>query len=85
MVGANAYPLVAFGGNNFEYITNATIEKTPKTQKVAITQTHHNITLKGLGHIKSVWWLETTLPEYKENPFAGNTDRAERTSHYSLL
>ncbi len=78
MVGANAYPLLSLNGANFNYLTNATVEKTTKTQKLAITQTHHNITLKGLGGVKKRLIVkETTLPEYKENPFAGNTDRAE--------
>lgn len=76
-VGVNAYPMAALVGNNFSYIANATIEKTSKIHELAITQTHHNITLKGLGGIKKRLVVkETTLPEYKANPSAGNTDRA---------
>ncbi len=75
-VGANAYPLLALLGDNFSFTGKATIEKTGKTQKLAITQTHHNITLKGLGGIKKRLIVkETTLPEYAKNPSAGNEDR----------
>lgn len=74
-VGANAYPLL---GNAFSYTTKATVKVTSETQKVAITQTHHNIVLKGLSGVKRRGVVkETTLPEYAENPYAGNTDRAD--------
>lgn len=72
-VGQNAYPLL---GDKFTYSTSATIKVTSETQKVAITQTHHNIVLKGLSGVKKRGVVkETTLPEWTGNPKAGNTDR----------
>jgi molybdopterin-containing oxidoreductase family iron-sulfur binding subunit len=74
-VGKNAYPLL---GDNFSYVSKATIEVLPDTEKVAITQSHHNITLKDLGGVKKRKVVkETTLPEYVKNVSAGNEDRAE--------
>ena len=75
-VGVNVYPMLSLVDGNFSNIADATVEKTGKTVKLAITQTHHNITLKGLGGIKRRGVVkETTLPEYKANSFAGNEDR----------
>ena len=79
-VGKNAYPLLAMMGENFSYISKATIEVLPQTEKVAITQSHHNITLKDLGGIKKRKVVkETTLAEYIKNEKgnAGNEDREE--------
>lgn len=75
-IGANAYPFLALVGDNLVSTTTATIKVTGETQKLAITQTHHNITLKGLGGIKRRGVVkETTLPEYVKNAAAGNEDR----------
>ncbi|MFN8309181.1 MAG: TAT-variant-translocated molybdopterin oxidoreductase [Chitinophagales bacterium] len=75
-VGANAYPLMGMMGDNASFISKATVEILPKTQKLAITQTHHNITLDSLGGVKRRGVVkETTLPEYLKNPAAGNEDR----------
>lgn len=75
-IGANAYPFLALVGDNLVSTTTATIKVTGETQKLAITQTHHNITLKGLGGIKRRGVVkETTLPEYVKSASAGNEDR----------
>jgi molybdopterin-containing oxidoreductase family iron-sulfur binding subunit len=77
-VGANAYPLLALLGDNYSYISKVTVEPLDKTEKVAITQSHHNITLKDLGGIKKRHLVkETTLPEYIKSDDAGNEDRKE--------
>ncbi|MCX6198449.1 MAG: TAT-variant-translocated molybdopterin oxidoreductase [Bacteroidetes bacterium] len=77
-VGKNAFQLLGKGGDNFVYAAKATIEKTGKVEKVAITQTHFNITMKDLGGIKTRKTVkETTLHEYKKDPAAGNEDRKE--------
>ncbi len=77
-VGQNAYPLLAMLGDNLSYVSKATVEVLPHTEKVAITQSHHNITLKDLGGVKKRKVVkETTLPEYVKNESAGNEDRAE--------
>lgn len=52
----------------------ASISKTGHNEVFAQTQTHFNLN-DGVGKRKIV--KETTLAEFKENPLAGNTDRAE--------
>jgi MoCo/4Fe-4S cofactor protein with predicted Tat translocation signal len=77
-VGQNVYPLLASIGDNLSYVTKATIEVLPQTEKVAITQSHHNITLRDLGGVeKRKVVKETTLPEYVKSDSAGNEDRAK--------
>ena len=77
-VGENAYPLLALLGDNYSYIAKATVEPLNKEEKVAITQSHHNITLKDLGGIKKRHLVkETTLPEYIKSDDAGNEDRKD--------
>jgi MoCo/4Fe-4S cofactor protein with predicted Tat translocation signal len=76
-VGQDAYPLLAMMGDNLSYISKATIEPLTGTHKLAITSSHHNITLKDLGGIKKRKVVkETTLPAYIKNDAAGNEDRA---------
>ena len=77
-VGQNAYPLLALLGDNLSYVSKATVEVLSQTEKVAITQSHHNITLKDLGGVKKRKVVkETTLPEYVKDDAAGNEDRKE--------
>ncbi len=77
-VGKNAYPLLPVAADgSVVYAAKATLENTGKVEKVAITQTHFNITMPDLGGVKTRKIVkETTLNEYKKNPFAGNEDRA---------
>lgn len=81
-VGANVFQLLSKSGDNFTEIAKAEISKTAKTEKVAITQTHFNITMQDLGGIKTRKVVkETTLKEYvksvedKKAYSAGNEDR----------
>lgn len=72
--GKNAYPMLTASG----IVGNVSWSKANKTEKLAITQTHHNLTLKGLGGTKTRHIVkEASLADYKKNPFAGNEDRAE--------
>lgn len=72
--GKNAYPFLASGTG---VVGNVTFTKSGRTEKLAITQTHHNLTLKGLGGTKTRKIVkEATLEEYIKNPHAGNEDRA---------
>ena len=74
-VGKNVFQLLN-NANGVTHTGKATIEKTSKTEKLAITQTHFNITMKDLGGVKTRKTVkETTLKEYKKNPYAGNEDR----------
>ncbi|MCS6819279.1 MAG: 4Fe-4S dicluster domain-containing protein, partial [Chitinophagales bacterium] len=73
--GKNAFPLLKSGK---EICGNVTFSKTGKTEKLAITQTHHTLTLKGLGGVRTRKIVkEATLEEYIKNPRAGNEDREE--------
>lgn len=75
-VGANAFPLLTQSGDNFTNVAKATLENTGKTEQVALTQTHFNITMKDLGGVKTRKTVkETTLNEYKKDNWAGNEDR----------
>lgn len=82
-VGKNAYPLLTSG---LDIVGNVTWTKAGKTEKLGITQTHHNLTLKGLGGTRTRHIIkETTLEEYKQNPYAGNEDRADILEHLVTL
>jgi MoCo/4Fe-4S cofactor protein with predicted Tat translocation signal len=74
-IGKNVFQLLN-NANGVAHTAKATIEKTGKTEKLAITQTHFNITLKDLGGVKTRKTVkETTLNEYKKDKRAGNEDR----------
>ncbi len=81
-VGKNVFQLLSKSGDTFTGAAKATIEKTGAIEKVAITQTHFNITLPDLGGVKTRKTVkETTLHEYKKSMedgkkySAGNEDR----------
>ena len=63
-VGVNAYPLATAGFN----VGGVSVSATSETYEIAQLQTHH--TLMGRDSIVK----ETTLPEYKQDPKAGNPD-----------
>jgi MoCo/4Fe-4S cofactor protein with predicted Tat translocation signal len=66
--GQNAYPLVQWVNNTFQYsVVNAQVTKVEGTYKLAATQTHH--TMIGRPVLK-----ETTLEEYKKDQRAGNEE-----------
>ncbi|MBC9931433.1 TAT-variant-translocated molybdopterin oxidoreductase [Chitinophaga qingshengii] len=70
-IGQNAYPLVSFNGQTFDYFTaDAAVEATGKMYPVALTQTHNSY--EGRPIIK-----ETTLAEFSHNPKEVNEDRRE--------
>jgi MoCo/4Fe-4S cofactor protein with predicted Tat translocation signal len=76
--GQNVFGMLGKSGDNYVTVAKATLEKTDKTDMLAITQTHYNITLKDLGGIKTRKVVkETTLHEYQKDEFAGNEDRHE--------
>ena len=78
-VGVNAYPLLSMNGSNVSYYAaDVQIEKLGKNSAFAQTQTHFNL-YDGLAKRSIV--KETTLAEYKKNPLAGNTDRADKLAH----
>ncbi len=77
-VGKNAFQMLTKSGDTFTSAAKATIEKTSGIEKVAITQTHFNITLHDLGGTKTRKTVkETTLHEYQKDSHAGNEDRKE--------
>jgi molybdopterin-containing oxidoreductase family iron-sulfur binding subunit len=83
-VGQNVYNMLTAVGDGFSNVAKASLTKSDKTDQLAITQTHFNITLKDLGGVKTRKIVkETTLHEYKESMLkkekfsAGNEDREE--------
>ncbi len=79
LVGKNAFPFLALENGSYKNIVgDVKWSKTGRIEYLAITQTHHSITLKGLGGVKTRKIIkETTLDEYRLNPAAGNEERAE--------
>ncbi|SFD30897.1 quinol:cytochrome c oxidoreductase iron-sulfur protein precursor [Chitinophaga sp. CF118] len=70
-VGKNAYPLVSFNGQTFDYFaTDAVPEATGDTYEIGVTQTHNSY--EGRPIVK-----ETTLEEFIKNPKEVNEDREE--------
>lgn len=66
-------------GETISYsVSGASVTKTGKNIVFAQTQTHFNLN-DGIAKRNIV--KETTLAEYKKNPLAGNTDRAEILGH----
>jgi molybdopterin-containing oxidoreductase family iron-sulfur binding subunit len=76
--GKNAFPLVTFNGQTFEYNTNATIEKTADVFDVAITQTHHSYEGRAIIH-------EYTLDEFSKDPKHLIKEREKELGHYAGL
>ncbi len=83
-VGKNVFQMLTKSGDGFVNIAKASITKTDKSEQLAITQTHFNITLKDLGGVKTRKVVkETTLKEYNKSLeegkkfSAGNEDREE--------
>lgn len=65
-VGVNAFEFTQFMNNAFvDFVTVESIDKTNKTYKLALTQTHHS--MEGRDIVK-----ETTLSEYIKDNKAGN-------------
>jgi molybdopterin-containing oxidoreductase family iron-sulfur binding subunit len=77
-IGKNVFPFI----KNGNLYAPATIEKAGGTYPLAQTQTYHSI-FDGLNERRIV--KETTLEEYKKNPFAGNEDRAHVQQHLLTL
>lgn len=65
-VGVNAYPFTTFEGGTFQSgVEIESLEKTGKTYKLALTQTHHS--MEGRDIVR-----ETTFGNYVVDPSAGN-------------
>ncbi|GAA0529494.1 TAT-variant-translocated molybdopterin oxidoreductase [Chitinophaga japonensis] len=70
-VGKNAYPLVSYNGQTFDYFApDVTVEATGEKYDIGMTQTHNSY--EGRPIIK-----ETTLEEFIRHPKAVNEDREE--------
>jgi molybdopterin-containing oxidoreductase family iron-sulfur binding subunit len=78
-VGVNAFPLVDGSTGVRQYTMGGmTIEKTGETYPLARTQTHH--VMEGRPIVR-----ETTLEEYKVDPYAGNHFHVEAEKHHTSL
>ncbi len=72
-VGKNAYPFVRQVETNRSYLSKVTLSKTGNFVPLALTQTHHTITVpKKLGGEARDMVRETTLAKYLKDPKAGN-------------
>jgi MoCo/4Fe-4S cofactor protein with predicted Tat translocation signal len=70
-VGKNAYPLVGYNGQTFDYFaSDVAVEATSEVAEIGVTQTHNSY--EGRPIIK-----ETTLEEFLKNPKEVNEDRRE--------
>jgi MoCo/4Fe-4S cofactor protein with predicted Tat translocation signal len=77
-VGKNAYPLVTFNGQTFDYSNAASVEKTTEFYPVAITQTHHSYENRPILR-------EFTLESFKNDPRKLINERKEELGHYTHL
>ncbi len=72
-VGRNAFPFVRQAGGMMSYLNTVTMSKTGRFSPLALTQTHHTITVpKKLGGEARHMVRETTLAKYLKDPKAGN-------------
>lgn len=76
--GKNAYPLVTFNGQTFEYANSAAVDKTNDFYPIAITQTHHSYEDRPILR-------EFTLEEFKKNPRELINERKKEIEHYAHL
>lgn len=76
--GKNAYPMMSFNGQTFNYSAAATLEATSETYDVAITQTHHSYEGRPIIH-------EFTLEEFSKNPNELLEERNKEIGHYTTL
>ena len=76
-VGANAFPMVKSNGKTFDYnvLSGVTLSKSGGRSNVARTQMHHVLYDTGVGDNHRHIIGETTLEEFKADPYAGNKPR----------
>lgn len=78
-VGVNVMPLSGFTDGRIDYRGRITsFEKTGERQKMALSQTHHS--MEGRAIVR-----ETSLEEYRINPYAGNEMRQKIQDHMYTL
>src|SRR5262249_23766939 len=84
--GKNVFHLLSKSGDNFTNIAKADITKAEGTTKLAITQTHFNITMKDLEGTRTRKVVkETILKDYQKKKNAGNEDREEILEELTTL
>ena len=78
-LGVNVFPWVKFTGGTRSYVLDEVeIEKTRLSYPIARTQTHH--TMEGRPIVR-----ETTLKEFRDDPYAGNHEHLEAEAHKTTL
>lgn len=78
-LGVNVFPWVKFADGTRSYVLDdVKIEKTKDTYPIARTQTHH--TMEGRPIVR-----ETTLKEFRDDPYAGNQKHLEDMKHQTTL
>lgn len=76
--GKNAYPFMAFNGQNFENFTTATVAKTDATYELAFTQSHYSYEARPVLH-------EFTLAEFSKDPQELLKERNHELEEYTEL
>ncbi len=72
-VGENSYIFIAGAGTGYQFNNVVKIAATGKHINLALTQTHHTITVpEQLGGHRRDLVRETTISEYQEDPASGN-------------
>ncbi len=72
-VGQNAFPYAVRKGPNLSFVTTVSLEVTGRRTELAMTQTHHTVTVpEELGGSRRYMVRETTLSAYLEDPASGN-------------
>lgn len=72
-VGKNAFPFARNIGSTVSFINSVTLTKTGRVSPLALTQTHHTITVpEKLGGKARNMVRETSLGEYIKDPQSGN-------------
>lgn len=81
--GANAYPLMGFNGQTFDYelTSGVTAENTGVGYELAITQTHHTVHDTGTMGNDRPLIREAALVDYKTNKYAGNKQKKHFEDH----
>lgn len=78
-IGRNAYPFATFQNGTIQLeASGVKMTKTGKTEKLALTQTHHS--MEGRAIVR-----ETTLGEYRKDPAAGNELHAKFEEQHASL
>jgi molybdopterin-containing oxidoreductase family iron-sulfur binding subunit len=86
VIGQNMYPMLTWNSNTGSFgniVSNIKVDKVEEKYAVATIQDNAHVTHMTLGGEKTRLVVkETTLDEFKQDPWAGNTIMGERRDHW---